>query len=70
MTSQDLIQAIINFAAVAGGLFVLWSLVGPMRELPVGTRAGFAAVAGVFAAVATVVVTWIVQASTAGGLPT
>ena len=66
MTSQDFIQVLINFVAVAGGLFVLWSFVGGMRELPVATRAGFAAVAGVFAAVATIVVTWIVRATDAG----
>jgi hypothetical protein len=66
MTSQDLIQILINFVAVAGGLFVLWSFVGRMRELPIGTRAGFAATAGGFAAVATLIVTWIVRASTAG----
>ena len=64
--TQVLVQAVVNFAAVAGGLFVLWSLVGGMRELPVGTRAGFAAVAGVVSAVATLAISWIVGTSTAG----
>lgn len=66
MTPQDFIQVLINFAAVAGGLFVLWSLVGRMRELPVAARAGFAAIAGAFAAFATLVATWIVRSTTAG----
>ena len=64
--TQVLVQAVVNFAAVAGGLFVLWSLVGGMRELPVGTRAGFAVVAGVVSAVATFAISWIVGTSTAG----
>ncbi len=69
MTSADFIQAVINFIAVAGGLFVLWSLVGPMRQQSVGARAGFAAIAGAFAAVATIVVTWVIRGSMAGAPP-
>lgn len=67
--TQDLIQALVNFVAVAGGLFVLWSFVGRMRELPVSTRAGFAVIAGVVSAIATLVITWIIGASTSGVPP-
>lgn len=67
--TQVLIQALVNFVAVAGGLFVLWSLVGRMRELPVSTRAGFAAVAGVVSASATLVIAWIIRATASGAPP-
>ena len=67
--TQDLMQAAASFVAVAGGLFVLWSLFGRMRDLPVSTRAGFAAVAGTVSAIATLVVTWIVRGTTSGVPP-
>ena len=66
---QDFTQALINFIAVAGGLFILWSFVGRMRELPAATRAGFAVIAGMVSAVATLVVAWIIGAATTGAPP-
>ena len=49
--SQYLFPSLINGFLVALGLFALWSFVTRMRELPPGTRATYAIIAGAISAV-------------------
>ncbi|QFT66723.1 hypothetical protein FIU93_08030 [Labrenzia sp. THAF35] len=52
--TRILFDALANFAAVFGGLFILWSV---LRVMTPGQRLGYAAMAGCFSAVATFIVT-------------
>jgi hypothetical protein len=62
--SQYLLPSILNGGLVALGLFALWSFVTGMRELPAGTRATYAVIAGVISAVfGFVVTTWLAGAA-------
>lgn len=61
--SQYILPSVVNGVAVTVGLFVLWSLVGGMKHLPAGTRAGWAGLAGLISAIAAFVIT----SSIAGG---
>jgi hypothetical protein len=63
---EGILPALLNGIAVAGGLFVLWSLIGRMRELPAGTRASAAIFAGVVAVIVTLVVTTTIRALASG----
>lgn len=63
--SQYILPSLINGVVVAAGLFVLWSLVGGMKQLPAGTRVGWAALAGVVSAVAAFVITALAAGSAA-----
>lgn len=49
--SENIVQALIDGVAVAGGLFVLWSLVGRMKTKPASERFQYALLAGVVSAV-------------------
>ena len=55
--SQYILPSVINGVAVTLGLFILWSVVGGMKHLPAGTRAGWAGLAGLISAVAAFIIT-------------
>lgn len=58
--SQYILPALVNGIAVTAGLFVLWSVVGGMRQLSAGDRFRWALVAGAVSTVLTFVVSlWL-----------
>jgi hypothetical protein len=61
--SQYLLPSLLNGGLVALGLFALWSFATGMREVPPGTRATYAIIAGAISAVVGLVVTsWLAGA--------
>jgi hypothetical protein len=64
--NQGILPVLVHFLAVAGGLFVLWSFVGRMRELPVGTRATAALLAGAVSVIVTLVGSEVIRLLASG----